>query len=122
MRVLALACAISLAVTSVSNAAQTSGAAANGWKMNATVIEACSCPMFCTCYFGSGHPAGSHDMNMNMGGHAEEHFCRFNNAYRVNKGTYKGVKLDGEVLEKADAVFPHPGVLQVGKRRFVRVK
>jgi tyrosyl-tRNA synthetase len=34
----------------------------------------------------------------------------------------KGVKLDGEVLEKFDAVFPHPGVLQVGKRRFVRVK
>ncbi|HEY3312109.1 MAG TPA: tyrosine--tRNA ligase [Anaerolineales bacterium] len=32
----------------------------------------------------------------------------------------KGVKLDGEVLEKADAVFPHAGVLQVGKRRFVR--
>ena len=34
----------------------------------------------------------------------------------------KGVKLDGEVLEKFDAPFPHPGVLQVGKRRFVRVK
>jgi tyrosyl-tRNA synthetase len=34
----------------------------------------------------------------------------------------KGVKLDGEVLEKFDALFPHPGVLQVGKRRFVRVK
>ena len=34
----------------------------------------------------------------------------------------KGVKLDGEVLEKFDVVFPHPGVLQVGKRRFVRVK
>jgi tyrosyl-tRNA synthetase len=34
----------------------------------------------------------------------------------------KGVKLDGEVLEKADAPFPHPGVLQVGKRRFVRVE
>ncbi|MEI7845761.1 MAG: tyrosine--tRNA ligase [Chloroflexota bacterium] len=32
----------------------------------------------------------------------------------------KGVKLDGEVLEKADAVLPHIGVLQVGKRRFVR--
>jgi tyrosyl-tRNA synthetase len=32
----------------------------------------------------------------------------------------KGVKLDGDVLEKADAAFPHPGVLQVGKRRFVR--
>jgi tyrosyl-tRNA synthetase len=34
----------------------------------------------------------------------------------------KGVKLDGEILEKFDALFPHPGVLQVGKRRFVRVK
>ena len=34
----------------------------------------------------------------------------------------KGVKLDGEVLERGDAPFPHPGVLQVGKRRFVRVK
>jgi len=34
----------------------------------------------------------------------------------------KGVKLDGEILEKIDAPFPHPGVLQVGKRRFVRVK
>jgi tyrosyl-tRNA synthetase len=34
----------------------------------------------------------------------------------------RGVKLDGKVLEKFEAVFPHPGVLQVGKRRFVRVK
>jgi len=33
----------------------------------------------------------------------------------------KGVKLDGVVLEKFDAAFPHPGVLQVGKRHFVRV-
>jgi tyrosyl-tRNA synthetase len=34
----------------------------------------------------------------------------------------KGVKLDGEILEKFDTAFPHPGVLQVGKRRFIRVK
>jgi len=34
----------------------------------------------------------------------------------------KGVRLDGEVLERGDVPFPHPGVLQVGKRRFVRVK
>jgi len=33
----------------------------------------------------------------------------------------KGVRLDGETLERSDEVFPHPGVLQVGKRRFVRV-
>jgi len=34
----------------------------------------------------------------------------------------KGVRLDGEVLPEAQAVFPHGGVLQVGKRKFVRVK
>jgi hypothetical protein len=33
----------------------------------------------------------------------------------------KGVKLDGEVLTEALAVFPHPGILQVGKRHFIRV-
>ncbi len=34
----------------------------------------------------------------------------------------KGVRLDGETLERGDAPFPRPGVLQVGKRRFLRVK
>jgi tyrosyl-tRNA synthetase len=34
----------------------------------------------------------------------------------------KGVRLDGEVLERGDALFPRPGVLQVGKRKFLRVK
>jgi tyrosyl-tRNA synthetase len=34
----------------------------------------------------------------------------------------KGVRLDGETLDRGDVTFPHPGVLQVGKRRFVRVK
>lgn len=34
----------------------------------------------------------------------------------------KGVRLDGEALERGDALFPHRGVLQVGKRRFLRVK
>lgn len=33
----------------------------------------------------------------------------------------KGVRLDGEVLAEAGVPFPHPGVLQVGKRRFIRV-
>lgn len=33
----------------------------------------------------------------------------------------KGVKLDGETLLGSDVVFPHPGVLQVGKRKFVKV-
>ena len=34
----------------------------------------------------------------------------------------KGVRLDGETMERGDVVFPHPGVLQVGKRKFLRVK
>jgi tyrosyl-tRNA synthetase len=33
----------------------------------------------------------------------------------------KGVRLDGQVLGDANMKFPHPGVLQVGKRHFVRV-
>jgi tyrosyl-tRNA synthetase len=33
----------------------------------------------------------------------------------------KGVRLDGETVERGDVSFPHPGVLQVGKRRFLRV-
>jgi len=33
----------------------------------------------------------------------------------------KGVRLDGEVLERGEVPFPHTGILQAGKRRFVRV-
>jgi tyrosyl-tRNA synthetase len=32
-----------------------------------------------------------------------------------------GVRLDGEVLEDPNQSFPHPGVLQAGKRRFTKV-
>ncbi len=32
-----------------------------------------------------------------------------------------GVRLDGETLTDANLAFPNPGVLQVGKRRFIRV-
>lgn len=62
----------------------------NEWDFNATIIEACSCPMFCQCYFNM-KPASHH-------GHAgggSEHFCKFNNAFKVNKGQSGGVKLDG---------------------------
>ncbi len=34
----------------------------------------------------------------------------------------KGVRLDGETIERGDVPFPNPGVLQVGKRKFLRVK
>lgn len=58
------------------------------WSMNASVIEACSCPMFCQCYFNT-EPAGHH----HEGG--QEHFCRANNAYKINKGHLGKVNLDG---------------------------
>jgi hypothetical protein len=60
------------------------------WDFNATIIEACSCPMFCQCYFNM-QPA-SHHGHAGGGG---EHFCRFNNAFKVNKGQSGDVKLDG---------------------------
>jgi hypothetical protein len=67
------------------------GAASSGpqWSMNATIIEACSCPMFCQCYFAT-EPAAHHAHGENGGA-----FCRFNNAFKVNKGKYDKVKLDG---------------------------
>jgi tyrosyl-tRNA synthetase len=34
----------------------------------------------------------------------------------------KGIRIDGETVERGDVAFPHPGVLQVGKRKFLRVK
>jgi hypothetical protein len=64
------------------------------WAMNATVIEACSCPMFCQCYFHTkpaGHSGAGHEGH----GGATEHFCRANNAYKINKGHYGATSLDG---------------------------
>jgi len=77
-----------------------SGAASPAWAMNATVIEACSCPMFCQCYFnaepanhaGGGHAAAGHEGH---GAGGAKHFCKANNAYRINKGHYGATNLDG---------------------------
>ena len=63
-------------------------AAGKEWSFNATIIEACSCPMFCPCYFNP-QPAG------HAHGGETEHYCRFNMGYKVNEGHYGDVKLDG---------------------------
>jgi hypothetical protein len=91
MRKLVLLVGMSIALLA---AVAMSADAPKDWSMNATIIEACSCPMFCQCYFNV-EPAA-------MGGHGEhaghgdmEHYCRFNNAYQVNKGSFGAVKLDG---------------------------
>lgn len=58
------------------------------WAINATAIEACSCPHFCMCYFNS-HPAAHHEKGKT------EHFCKFNNAYKINEGHYGNTRLTG---------------------------
>ena len=54
------------------------------FDMTASYIEACSCDMFCPCYF-----------NTHSTHHGDEHFCRGNLVLRVNQGYYKDTKLDG---------------------------
>ena len=65
------------------------------WAANLTAIEACSCPMFCQCYFNR-EPAGhaSHGAGHEAHGGAT-HFCRANLAYKINKGHHGATRLDG---------------------------
>ncbi len=65
------------------------------WNLNATIIEACSCPMFCQCYFNT-QPA-SHPGCCPPGTDRKDapRYCRFNNAFKVNHGNYGAAKLDG---------------------------
>src|SRR5262249_28059431 len=73
----------------------TKGKSQPEWSMNATLIEACSCPMFCQCYFNpepAVHPAGGGGIHA---GHQGGHYCKFNMAGKVNKGNYKGTNLAG---------------------------
>jgi len=51
------------------------------WQVKADYIEACSCHLFCPCYFNSS-PEGSHH-------------CEFNNAVNVVAGHVGDVKVDG---------------------------
>lgn len=52
------------------------------YEVTATAIEACSCQLFCPCYF-SPEPTGGHH-------------CEFNNAYRFEPGSHwGGVDLSG---------------------------
>ena len=60
------------------------------WSFNASIIEACSCQMFCQCYFSTKPSAHAGHEGM-----AEEHYCRANNVFKVNKGMYGKTKLDG---------------------------
>jgi hypothetical protein len=45
------------------------------YSVTADTIEGCSCPLFCTCYFGPS---------------SNEHMCQFNNVYKFRKGSHYG--------------------------------
>ncbi len=71
-----------------SGAAQRTAAAEPDWALNATVMETCSCPAFCQCYFMTT-PAAHHERG------TVEHYCRFNRALKVNRGHFGKTVLDG---------------------------
>ena len=45
------------------------------YSVTADTIEGCSCPLFCTCYFGAS---------------GDEHMCLFNNVYKFRPGSHYG--------------------------------
>jgi len=54
------------------------------FSMTASYIEACSCDMFCPCYFNSRSTM-----------HGDKQYCRANLVLKVDSGYYKTTKLDG---------------------------
>ena len=64
--------------------AAASQAAKPDFSMTASYIEACSCDMFCPCYF-----------NNHSTMHGDKQFCRANLVLKVDTGYYKSIKLDG---------------------------
>ena len=59
-------------------------AAKPDFDITASYIEACSCDMFCPCYY-----------NTRSTHHHEGEYCRANLVLRTDKGYYKDIKLDG---------------------------
>ena len=54
------------------------------FEVTVDTIEGCSCPLFCTCYFGPS---------------ADEHLCQANNVYKFRKGSHYGdVDLSNQIV------------------------
>jgi hypothetical protein len=82
--------AISLGLLVVAGRGSSSLPPANTFEITASYIEACSCDMFCPCYFNDHSTA-----HMDPASREHKHFCRANLVFKVDKGHYKDVKLDG---------------------------
>ena len=87
--ILVCSCVVSLGLLILA-AAGASSPSGNTFELTSTYIEACSCDMFCPCYFNDHSTA-----HMDSASHEHKHFCRANLVFRVDKGRYKDVKLDG---------------------------
>ena len=83
-----LCCAFSIATLAQydqpAKPADASQPAKPDFSMTASYIEACSCDMFCPCYFNSHSTM-----------HGDMQFCRANLVLKVDTGYYKSTKLDG---------------------------
>jgi hypothetical protein len=75
-----VAVAVSAALAYQTVGAGSSKAAGTEWSLDATYIEACSCHLFCPCYFNP---------------HPEHEYCEFNMAVVVNDGKVGDVSLKG---------------------------
>jgi hypothetical protein len=69
------------------------------YDVTADTIEGCSCPLFCTCYFGPS---------------ADEHSCKANNVYKFRNGSrYGDVDLSDQIvwvsLDLGGEWHQHPG-------------
>jgi hypothetical protein len=103
-RVVPLLCVLVLAIGGWAVAGNAADAAPE-WAINVNTIEACSCPMFCQCYFNAkpavpGEVAANGHGHAGHGSHGEAegagaHYCKFNNAYQVNRGHFGATSLDG---------------------------
>lgn len=70
----------SLGARPAANASPTAAPAGMAWSFDASYIEACSCHLFCPCYFNP---------------HPEHPYCEFNMAVVVNDGQAGEVSLKG---------------------------
>jgi len=82
--ILAIGLTGGLALAQYGATSQEKAAAKPDFDITASYIEACSCDMFCPCYF-----------NARSTHHHEGDYCRANLVLRTDKGYYKDTKLDG---------------------------
>ncbi|HEX4438911.1 MAG TPA: DUF1326 domain-containing protein [Thermoanaerobaculia bacterium] len=82
--VAALVTGIAIVAAGSTRAARAATAKANTYDVTVDTIEGCSCPLFCTCYFGPS---------------ADEHMCQANNVYKFRKGSHYGdVDLSDQIV------------------------